>query len=509
MNVAAFIRRSLPLAALILVTACKEEKVEQVYQLVGVAQRDIVVSVSAAGTIEPVLTVEVKSKASGEIVEVRAETGDNVTRGNILVRVDPRIPRNGLMQAEADIEVAQAQLANSESQFARAEALYASQAITEQEYETARLNRANANAQLVRARRSLEDARISFEDTEVRAPANGVILARNVEVGTVITSATQGVSGGTVLLAMASLDTVQIRTLVDETDIGKIQPGLDVTINVDAFPNQPFRGQVLKIEPQALEQQNVTMFPVLIRIANDRSLLKPGMNAEVEIHVGERRGVLAIPNAALRTQRDVGSAASVLGLDFEIVQQQLAQAADQGSEGERRSTLGGMTADSGANENTVVVRGNAVELPEGLTRDQVQPILDKMAASGGGMAAMQSLSSGEQAIIRRVFGAMRGGSGGRPGGRRAGAGGQTQGASFQFGGSYIVFVMTPEGPTARQVTTGLTDLDYAEVVNGLTSDDQILILPSASLIQAQEQFQERMNRMTGGGAIPGMSSGRR
>ena len=502
-----------PFLALAALTGCEEEVEPPVYQLIPVTARDIVVSVSAAGTIEPIQTVEVKSKASGEIIGVLAETGDVVQRGSMLVRVDPRVPSNGLVQAEADIEVAEASLANAESQLRRAEALYETQSIAEQEFEAARLSRANANAQLVRAQRSLEDAKIAFEDTEVRAPATGVILERNVEVGTVISSATREVGGGSVLMKMANLDTVQVRTLVDETDIGKVQRDLEVTITVDAYPNQPFRGRVLKIEPQALEQQNVTMFPVLIRIANDRGVLRPGMNSEVEIHVGERQRVLAVPNAALRTQQDIASAASVLGLDMEVVQQQLA-AARSGTSDERRSSLGGATArgeGEGGGENTVTLRGQTVELPAGLTREQVQPIVEKFTQGG----AFQSLSSDEQAIMRQV---MRGGGGGgggcrRPGGggggerfggRGGGARGRRQTDNFQFGGNYIVFVMREMGPVAVPIQTGLTDLDYAEVVSGLDEDDEVLILPSASLVQSQRQMQERINRMTGGGGLPGV-----
>ena len=122
---------------------------------------------------------------------------------------------------------------------------------------------------------------------------------------------------------------MQVRTLVDETDIGKVQPGLAATVTVDAYPSRPFEGEVLKIEPQAEVQQNVTMFPVLVRIQNRDGLLKPGMNTEVEIHVGRRESVLALPNAALRTQRDVASAAQVLGLDPEDVQKQIAAAQER------------------------------------------------------------------------------------------------------------------------------------------------------------------------------------
>ena len=507
----------LPFVAIVVLTGCEEEVEPPVYQLVPVTERDIVVSVSAAGTIEPIQTIEVKSKASGEIIGVLAETGDLVRRGGMLVRVDPRVPSNGLMQAEADIEVAEASLTNAESQLRRAEALYETQSIAEQEFEAARLSRANANAQLVRAQRVLEDAKLAFEDTEVRAPATGIVLERNIEVGTVIASATGNVSGGTVLMKMANLDTVQIRTLVDETDIGKVNPGLEVTITVDAYPNQPFSGQVLKIEPQALEQQNVTMFPVLIRIANERGVLRPGMNSEVEIHIGERQQVIAVPNAALRTQRDIASAASVLGMDMEVVQEQIAAA--QGGGDRRRSSMGGATADGDTAENTITFRGRTVELPAGLTSEQVQPIVDKFA-QGGGPQALQSMSSDEQAIMRRVMSTLGGGGGRNFGGQGGGARANRQGGGgsfggrgrqsddFQFGGSYIVFVMKEMGPEAVPIRTGLTDLDYAEVVSGLSEEDVVLILPSASLVQSQQQMQERIERMTGGGGLPGVGGTR-
>ena len=132
-------RHVVPFLALAVLAGCEEEIELPVYQLVPVTARDIVVSVSAAGTVEPIKTVEVKSKASGEIIDVLAETGDVVQRGSMLVRVDPRVPSNGLMQAEADIEVAEASLANAESQLQRAEALYETQSIAEQEFEAARL----------------------------------------------------------------------------------------------------------------------------------------------------------------------------------------------------------------------------------------------------------------------------------------------------------------------------------------------------------------------------------
>ncbi len=476
-----------------ILAGCEEKEPPPVFETIPVTRRDIVVSASAAGVIEPIRTVEVKSKASGEIMDVKVETGDAVHQGDLLVRVDPRVPRNALMQAEADLDVAEAQLANAQAQLKRSEALYKTQSITEQEYEDARLQAANANAALIRAQRALEDARIAYEDTDVKAPITGIVIQKNIEVGTVISSATREVGGGTVLLQMANLDTVQVRALVDETDIGKIQPGLRVTITVDAYPNRPFNGSVLKIEPQATVEQNVTMFPVLARIANTEGLLKPGMNAEVEVHVGNQQNVVAVPNAALRTERDLASAAGVLGLDLQAVNEQLAAARRQHDSTSRQASFkpGQDGTDGTPDDNTVTFRGRTIELPAGVSKESANKLLQKLGTPG----AFRSLSEKERSLLRRIMG--RNGGEGRQGRRRR------SNSDFLFGGSYVVFALRNGTPTAVPVRTGLTDLDYSEVISGLSDSDTVIVLPSASLIESQQRFAERINRVRGGG-LPGV-----
>jgi HlyD family secretion protein len=498
--------------AALLALGCKKAEVSSVvYQSVPVERRSIVVSAQANGTVQPDTVVEVKSKASGEILEMKVETGAEVTRGQLLVRVDQRSPRNTLNQAEADLDVVKARLANAEAQKRRADELFKSQSITEQEHESALLALANAKAEVIRAQVEVENARISMEDTDVLAPISGTIIAKNVERGQVISSPTRDVGGGTVLLKMADLSLVQVRTLVDETDIGKIRAGLRATVTVDAYPNQPFQGEVLKIEPQAETLQNVTMFPVLVRIDNRNGLLKPGMNADVEVHIGRRDSVLAVPNAALRTQRDVSSAAQVLGISAEKLgplleaAQRLADsvrelaaksATKDSSRGRDSGTTRSAQRPAGAGGNTMTTPdGRTIPLPEGVTQEQVRAIFRKRF--GG-----EQLTAKEQQVmqqVQRVFSAA-GGRMGQGGGRARG------GSDFQFGGNYYVFVLRNGEPTPVMVRTGLTDLDYSEVVSGLTASDSVLVLPSASLVQSQEEFRNRMSNMTGGGAVPGMRS---
>ena len=500
------LQKSALLALGLLAGACSKKQETPMYEAVAVEHRTLVVSASASGAIEPILTVDVKSKASGEIIEMKVQTGDDVKEGQALATIDARIPRNNLAQAQANLQVAQAQLANAKAQLARSDTLFKAQAITESEYETAKLGFANANAAVIRAQSDLENARDRMTDTRLRAPLNGTIIAKNVELGTVISSPTQDVGGGTVLFRMANLDTVQVRTLVDETDIGKVQPGMIATITVDAYPNRPFEGAVLKIEPLASVQQNVTMFPVLVRIANPSHLLKPGMNTEVEIHVGRRENVLAIPNAALRTQRDVASAAQVLGLDPAQVQQQIAasQARPQGAANRDSASLGGAPArrdstpaQAGGAVMMTLPDGRTVPAPPGITAAQVKLAQQAMQKRMSG----QTPSDEEQAAGRMVFNAMRAsgmmGQGGGGGG--GGAFRRPQGEPT----SYIVFTLKNGKPTPVQIRTGLTDLDYIEVVSGLTDKDTVLVLPSASLLNAQRDMRERMRAVTGGG-LPGV-----
>ncbi len=442
-------------AAVLALPACQAKRPAALYEKVPVERRTIVVAAAAAGVIEPVRTVAVKSKASGEIIELNIETGQEVKAGQLLAVIDPRQPRNNLAQAEADLEVAKSQLAIATTKQARADTLYHNGAIAETEVEDAHLAFVTARAQVVRAQAALDIARDQMDDTRVRAPVDGTIITKDVELGTVISSPTRDVGGGSVLFTMANLDTVQIRTLVDETDIGKVRPGLPATIDVDAYPSRSFSGHVLKIEPQATIDQNVTMFPALVRIANPEHLLLPGMNAEVEIHVGMRENVLAIPYAALRTPRDVGSAAAVLGLDPSQVQAEI---------GQGRAPA---TADS----------TKAAPVPPGAA-GAATPVHRRRGGRAPGM----------------------GGAGGAPAGANGGPAGMRAGR----GSSYIVFALRDGRPVPLRVRTGLTDLDYVEVVDGLAETDTVLVLPSASLIQSQQQMRERIQRITGGGGIPGM-----
>jgi len=306
------------------VVACTGKKAAGVpIPIAPVERRDIVVDASATGAVEPINVVEVKSKSSGQITQMPVETGTLVKPGDLIVQLDTRDVKNQYDQSFADVRAAEAKLQVSEAQKKRSDDLFQGRIITAQEHETAALDYANSQAALVRARTNLDLAQQRLEDATVRAPISGTVIEKTVSLGQVITSGTSSFGGGTTLIKMADLNQVRVRALVTEADIGAIQPAMAATVTVDAYPDRPFRGSVEKIEPQAVVQQSVTMFPVLITISNLEGLLKPGMNGEVSILIERRDNVLAVPNDAIRNLREFATAASALGLNPDSVQAQI------------------------------------------------------------------------------------------------------------------------------------------------------------------------------------------
>lgn len=399
-------RRAVPAAAAVgalsaLVAACGQgQAVEAPRALAEVVRQDLAITAEATGQLEPLRTVEVKSKASGEVTAVLVDTGDRVEPGTLLVRIDPRDVQNEHNQAQADYEVARERHDIAEAQFLRSERLLASGVITEQEHEGRSLEYANTRSNLVRARTNLELARLRLDDVTIRSPLSGTVLEKTVEEGVVIASASGNVSGGTTLLTIANLDVVQVRTLVDETDVGRIQTGMPATVRVEAFPDRTFEGKVEKIEPQATVQQNVVMFPVIVHLDNRDGSLKPGMSAEVTVLVAERPATLTLPNNAIVSVNEVSAAAAVLGLDptaAEIDRTAFQELSRQ------------VMVRRGASEEEAAVAGRAGAGPEGLeelrarvqrgeiSQDSLRALMRSAMAGGGGAPGARRGGEGTRA----------------------------------------------------------------------------------------------------------------
>ena len=295
------------------------------YKKENVSTKKLELSIEASGVIEAISSVEIKSKASGEVLFLGAEVGDLVKKGSILGQIDQRTPKNILDQSKSDLEASKVRMENAKSQFERGKELHSQGSISDKEFEDIQESYAQAKSTVVRTEVTFENAKIALDDTIVRSPVEGTIISRPVEVGQVISSPTQAVGGGTVLMTMADLSKVRVRALVDEIDVGKVSIGQTVSIKVAAYRDQEFFGIVSKIEPMAMVEQNVTTFPVLIDIDNDNNLLLLGMNTDVVIEVLNKDVSLSTPTMSLRTRKDIYSAANILNISKETVDQFLAE----------------------------------------------------------------------------------------------------------------------------------------------------------------------------------------
>ena len=464
---------------------------------VEVTRGDLSIRAEATGTVEPIRTVEVKSKASGEILRLHADVGDEVGPGSLLADIDPRDVQNRFNQTEADLAVAQARLEISEAQLERSDQLLGAAVITPQEHESSRLEFANSQASLVKAKTNHDLAILQLNDVRIRAPAAGTIIQKSVEEGVVIQSASQNVSGGTALFMMANLKEMQVRTLVDETDMGQLASGLEAIVTVEAFPDESFRGVVDKIEPQATVVQNVTMFPVIVSLDNSAGLLKPGMNAEVEVLIDEALDVVLVPNNAIVQTSDVGPAAMALGLNIDDMD------LTQFMRGGRGGSRGGQGFAGGRGQGGRPQSEGA----EAASGEGDSPPGDGQDEQGSIMAQLQELraqvESGEisQESMRAEMQRLGGGRGGRA---ARGGGADVTRASTRDTRPAVVFVMGADSiPKPRLVQMGLNDWDHTQIVMGVEAGDVLVVVGAAQLMAQQQEFQSRMMSRMGGNLFGG------
>jgi HlyD family secretion protein len=317
--------RSIPffLIATALVVACQAKTAETVaLPTTDVTRGDINVRVQATGVVEPINPVEIKSKASGQIIRMPVEVGSVVKRGEQLAQIDPRDVRNQLDQAMADDLVSTASLVKAIRDQARKDSLYAKHVITASEHDSTKSSIAAARSDLVSKRANLDLARQKMEDASVEAPIAGTVVSRPITNGMLITSATSA-NGGTTLMTLADLGRVRMRVTIDEVEMANIRVGEQASVAVDAFSDRTFDGVIEKIEPQAVVTQGVTFFPVMVSISNKDGLLMPGMNGEVTIKAADLKQVLQIPIDAIRATNELAPVARMFGIPVDTITGQL------------------------------------------------------------------------------------------------------------------------------------------------------------------------------------------
>ncbi len=251
--------------------------------------------VMANGVVKSIDRIEIKSKASGEIVELPVEEGDFISQGDLIARLDQKDERAEAAQTQADFDIAMAELKQAQSTFERRNQLFQDNLISEEEQGQITLDLAVAKGKVIQASTTLERTQERLSEAVVRAPIDGTILQKYVEEGQIIASGVSNVSGGTPIVDIADMSSVYIETGIDEIDIGKVQIGQFATVIAEAYPELEFNGEIVRIAPEAKIEQNVTLFDVVVEVKNNDGKLKSGMNTRVEIEIAKKENVLLAP----------------------------------------------------------------------------------------------------------------------------------------------------------------------------------------------------------------------
>ncbi|HEV2670999.1 MAG TPA: efflux RND transporter periplasmic adaptor subunit [Gemmatimonadales bacterium] len=295
------------------------------YLTAKVQRGEIRDEVDATGTVNAVITVQVGSQVSGTIAQLSADFNSRVHKGDIIALIDPSALHGALLQATADLENARASvvvaradsakaaavLAQAQAEAVRAGSMAKTNVITQQELDQATVNLASARAgadagtaSVVQARAQVSQkdaalavARTNLGHTVIRSPIDGVVVARNVDVGQTVAASLQA---PTIFTIAQDLTKMRVYAKVDESDVGRIRPGQPLTFKVDAYPKDVFQGLLSQIRMNPTTVQNVVTYDAVIEFENADLKLFPGMTAYVAIPVASVADAIKLPNAALR-----------------------------------------------------------------------------------------------------------------------------------------------------------------------------------------------------------------
>lgn len=524
-------------------------------EVITVERGSLRVVVQATGKVVPNATVEVKSKASGEIIDLPFQEGDTVQAGDLLVELDPDDEQRNvqraesnlssqrarleqarreltlmesdagryLTQAESNLAQASAEYADALSRFERRQGLREEGVLNQEEYDAARTAFEQARTRLINAQANfddaqnyplnievrrqslvlaetqvrdseiaLEEARERFQDTRIISPATGVITTLSVERGQIIASGISNVGGGTTLMTISDLSRIFIEVKVDETDIGSVAVGQPCIITADAYPGHEFSGRVERIAPQGVDEQNIVTFQVRVEVdPEDEDPLLVAMGGSDEPGAPERRQPQLLPN---------------MTANVEIITADLRDAILVPNEAIQRDSDG---------ESFVYVLSSG----EAASPVNVAGLASGEQASGEVRGRREGRGQGRWSGQRPE--GFAGQEGGRPGGARAGSfsgqpGSAGAGNRTRPGGGGSFAGRSPEAPgldrsaalgglpaVRRPVTLGPSDGVHTQVTRGLTADEEIVIpIPdwllrfrSQGAPETDERTRQRARRM--------------
>jgi len=270
---------------------------EPKYRTALVETGNLTQTVTASGTLNPVELINVGSQVSGTVAELNADFNDRVKKGQVLLKLDPTLFNAQIKQGEANLASAQASKRLALATLERNEKLVAQNYISAIAMDQAKREVDVADANIKVAKAQLESAQANLNNSVIRAPIDGVIIKRTIDMGQTVAASFQTPN----LFQIArDLTKMQIDTNVSEADVGALKDGQPAHFVVDAYPDREFDAKLRQFRLAANVQQNVVTYNVVLDVDNQQELLKPGMTAQVRLVVGARQNVLRIPTAALR-----------------------------------------------------------------------------------------------------------------------------------------------------------------------------------------------------------------
>ena len=278
------------------VRQCRNAVAEN-YQISIVTRGPITQAVTATGTLNPVVNVQVGSQVSGNIAKLFADFNSQVKAGHVVAQIDPALFQATATQAEGDLASAQAALELAKLNATRTEELFAKKTSSKADLDQAVANLHQAEANVKIKQGALDKAKADLDHCTITSPIDGVVISRSVDVGQTVAASLQA----PVIFQIANdLTKMQIDANVAEADVGVLEVGQDVDFTVDAFPMRTFHGKVVQVRNAPITVQNVVTYDTVIGVSNPDLKLKPGMTANVSIVVAHKDNVLQIKNAALR-----------------------------------------------------------------------------------------------------------------------------------------------------------------------------------------------------------------
>lgn len=269
-----------------------------------VEKGDIVQLVTANGSLIPVRNVEVGSQISGTISDIKVDFNSKVKEGEIIAQIDPATYERALGQVEAELSNSQAAEELAQLDFDRVKKLFEESITSKAEFDTARVNLSQAKANVKTRQANVDRAKVDLSRTTIYAPMDGLVITRKVEIGQTVAAS---MNTPTLFVIANDLKQMRIEAAVSEADVGGIEEGQTVQFDVDAFLGRQFQGKIEQVRFAPTTNQNVVTYSTIVAVDNPDLKLRPGMTANTKIITAERRGVLKIPNAALRFRPPNGS----------------------------------------------------------------------------------------------------------------------------------------------------------------------------------------------------------